>query len=526
MKIRRQLTAVLSLLMIATIVFPTPAWADNAPLSDAVAASLIIPAHPGLPLAHPVSAEDVTPPPLSLVKDEPVNPAYVPGLPGFKEGVVAKDDNGRVNKNSDSILIRQSKVQNGQVVIPPGGLVYLEDPTGGQVSLQDEPINYLGKQPTYIDYNMVVDVKKNVTIPAGGSVVVGGQVYYYGATVSHETMTNHTMDVKTIAGTDWDWAFGEPVFSDTETNWWQGNRFNMLYNQGVVRQATNQSLVFDWLSGVRMDSLLLANTKVFSDYAKAGQEWTVGNRVVRLSSVDEQAGTANIQVLEGGNVVYTKTLGPIQKNLLNEDNDARKAILFQYKDLAGFLVPTDPFRNGEAQLKIYGDAFTIKYGQDYAQDSRFSVWPVGCPTGHNFGIMWTNKEAMTIPAGGSISGPEGYFKIAVDKIQDGQVLAWHVEDRQGNRSVNLGGPGIENVDLVLGQGRVTGSDLLKNVGSQALVRTYNALAQNQSAQSSPVTSQPFPFSAIFITAIITLGLVGIVTEIRHRLKAKESSNCS
>lgn len=103
MKIRRQLTAVLSLLMIATIVFPTPAWADNAPLSDAVAASLIIPAHPGLPLAHPVSAEDVTPPPLSLVKDEPVNPAYVPGLPGFKEGVVAKDDNGRVNKNSDSI---------------------------------------------------------------------------------------------------------------------------------------------------------------------------------------------------------------------------------------------------------------------------------------------------------------------------------------------------------------------------------------------------------------------------------------
>ncbi|WP_206105473.1 hypothetical protein [Paenibacillus thalictri] len=525
MKMRTLSAAVLLQFMMTSTVFLAPAWAaDNAPLSDAEAASFIIPAQPGWPLAHPVSTKEVAPPPLSLVKDQPVNPAYVPGLPGFKERVAAKDDNGRTNMNSDSILIRQSKVENGQVVIPPGGLVYLQDPTGGQVALQGEPIHYLGKQPTYIDYNMVIDVKKNVTIPAGGSVVIGGQVYYYGATVSHETLNNHTMDVKTIAGTDWDWAFGEPVFSDTETNWWPEKRFNMLYNQGVLREQTNQNLVFDWISGVRMDSLLMANTKVFNDYAKTGQEWKVGIRVVRLSSVDEQAGTANVQILEGGKEVFSKTLGPVQKKLLNEDTNARKDLLFQYEDVAGFLVPNNSFRNGEAQLKIYGDAFTFTYGQDYAQDARFSVWPVGCPTGHNFGIMWTNKEAMTIPAGGSVTGPEGYFKIAVDKIQNGQVLAWHVEDNQGNRSVNLGGPDVENVDLVLGQGRVTGSDLLKNVGRQALVRTYNALAQNQSALSGPVTAQSFPYSPVFITAIITLGLVGIITEIRRRQKARQI-NC-
>lgn len=522
MIIKKQLIAILVLFAMAAFAFPVPAWAENSQLSDADAAALIIPAHPGVPLAYPVSTKDVTPPPLSAVKDQPVNPAYVPGLPGLPQGKIVKDDNGKEKKKYDGILIRQSKVENGQVVIPPGGLVYLEDTMGGEYALQGEPISYLGKQPTYIDFEMVIDVKKDVTIPTGGSVVIGGQVYYYFGSIGHETMSNQTLSVRSIAGTDWEWAFGKPVFSLTETNWWQGNRFNMLYNQGVVREISKEKLVFDWLSGVRMERLLMANTKIFNGFAKAGQEWKAGDRVIRLSNVDQQAGTAKIQVLEGGQVVFDKNLGPIQQDRLLEDNTARKAILFEYKDLAGFLVPSEAFRNGQAQLKLYGDVFSLNYGQDYAQDSRFSVWPAGCPTGHNFGIMWTNKEAISIPAGGSATGPEGYFKIVVDNIQNGQVLAWYVEDRQGNKSVNLGGSDIQNIDLVLGQGRVTGSDILNDVGSKALVRTYNALAQNQSGQVIPAS---FPIAAVFITAILTLGIVGIVIEVRHRLKMKHTTTC-
>lgn len=525
MRTLKLLSATVTLLLSVSILLPTLARADSPQLSDADAAALIIPAHPGLPLAHRVSSEDVAPPPLSLVKDQPVTPAYVPGLPGLPQGITFKNDYGKDNKRNDGVFIRQSKVENGQVVIPPGGLYYLDD-GGGEVALQGETFYYLGHQPTYIEYNMVIDVKKDVTIPAGGSVVVGGQVYYYYASIGHETMSNHTLDVKTIAGTDWEWAFGMPVFSETETNWWQGNRFNMLYNQGVAREVSKDKLVFDWLSGVRMDRLLLANTKVFNGFAKIGQEWTVGNRVIRLASIDQQAGTAKIQVLEGGNVVFEKTLGPVQQDSLIEDDAARKAILFEYKDLAGFLVPTEAFRDGQAQLRLYGDAFSLNYGQDYAQDPRFAVWPVGCPTGHNFGIMWTNKEAITIPSGGSATGPEGYFKIAVDNIQNDEVVAWHVEDRQGNRSVNLGGAGIKNIDLVLGQGRVAGSDILKDVGGKALARTYGALAQSQSGQPNPVSSDSFPISTVFGTAVLTLGMVGVATEARHRFRAKPPTTCS
>ncbi|KMT22141.1 hypothetical protein [Clostridium cylindrosporum] len=516
MNFKKSIKRAVALSIIASFGFSSKGLAASN-ITDAEAAALLTPARPGLPIAHKINTKEVAAPPLSLVKDQPVNPAYVPGLPGLVQGKVVKDDYGKPRKKNDGIIIRQSKVENGKVVIPAGGLVYLEDTMGGEVALQGEPIYYLGKQPTYIEYDMTIDVKKDVTIPAKSSVVVGGQVYYYYASVGHGTTSNHTLDVKTIAGTDWEWAFGKPVFSETQTNWWQGKHFNQLYNQGVVREASKEKLVFNWISGVRTDRMLMANKKVFSGFASKGQEWKVGNRTIRLSNIDEKAGTAKIEVLEGGSVVFEKTLGPLLKDRLIEDEVARKAILFEYKDVAGFIVPKDSFKDGKVQLKIYGDTFDIKYGEDYKDDKRFSVWPVGCPSGHNFGIMWTNKEPITIPVGESAKGPEGYFKIAVDDIKNGEVLGWHVEDREGNKSINLGGQGITNVDLVLGQGRVTGSDILKDVGASALTRTYD---KAQSNQSNVAKAQAFPFSTVLITAFITLGIVGIVIEVRHRLKAK------
>jgi hypothetical protein len=330
-------------------------------------------------------------------------------------------------------------------------------------------------------------------------------------------MANHALHVRTIAGTDWEWAFSAPVLSANETNWWSGNHFNQLYNQGQARDVSDEKLVFDWLTGVRTDRLLLANNKVFNGWARPGQEWKVGDRTVRLAAINEQAGTVQVEVLEAGRSVFQKTLGPIQRDRLIEDDGARKALLFEYGDVAGFLSPwPEAFRNGEAQMKVYGDVFSIRYGQDYAQDPRFTVYRVGCPTGHNFGIMWVNKEPMVIPAGGSVTGPESYFKVAVDSIQNGEVLAWHVEDRQGNRSANLGGPDVENVDLVLGQGRVAGQAILKDVGRAALERTYNSLVRSQTGQSVTATGESFPWGVAAGTAVLMLALFGIVSELRSR----------
>ncbi|MGE3536794.1 MAG: hypothetical protein AB7N91_05055 [Candidatus Tectimicrobiota bacterium] len=125
-------------------------------------------------------------------------------------------------------------------------------------------------------------------------------------------------------------------------------------------------------------------------------------------------------------------------------------------------------QDGQAQLKIYSEVFRLRYGADYAPDPRFLTYPIGCSTGHNFGIVWTNREPMTLPAGGRATGPEPYFTLLVETIKGQEILGWHVEDRPGHRTVNLGGPGIKNIALVLGQRRMTGQSLLKDIGRSAL----------------------------------------------------------
>lgn len=463
-------------------------------------AALLQPAKPGLPLAHPIATTDIPPPPFSLIADRPVKPAYVPGLPGLPQGRVVTDDFGlRRPPKYDAIFIRKSRVENGEVIIPAGGLAYLEDTWGGEVALRGEPLPVLGRMPTYIDYDMSIVVKENVTIPAGQSVVVGGTVYQYYATVGHERLANHALHVKTIAGTDWEWAFGSPVLSTTESGWW-GTRFTQLYNQGQAREVTPQQIVFDWISGVRMDRLLLANEKVYAGLASVGDEWKVGSRTVRVADVSAEAGTVRIEIVDNGSVVFERTLGPVKGELLIEDNGARKALVFEHGDIAGFLSPfPEAFKDGKANLKIYAQAFSLKYGEDYAADPRFAVYPAGCPTGHNFGFLLVNKEEVRLKPGTSATGPEGYFKIAVDKVEGDNVLAWHVEDKQGNRSVNLGGANVSNVDLVLGQGRVAGQAILKDVGRALLERTYQAIGAASAAAAphaaSDQSQQPQPSAA-------------------------------
>lgn len=474
-------------------------------------AQVLTRARPDMPLAHPIATTDLAAPLLSLVADRPKDPAYVAALPGLPQGRMITDDAGNKKSKYDGVFIRKSRVENGQVVIPPGGLVYLEDTWGGEVALRGEQLPVLTRMPTYIDYDMSIVVKENVTIPSGQSVAVGGQVYHYYATVGHEQTSNHTLHVKTIGGTDWDWAFGNPVLSATQPGWW-GMKFTQLYNQGQAREVTREKMVFDWISGVRMDRILLGGEKIHAGMAKAGQEWKVGQRLVRLVEVNEKAGTVRIQVLEGNKVKLDRVLGPVQKDRLIEDTAARKALVFEYGDIAGFLVPSaTAIKDGQAELKLYGKTYSLNYGDTYAQDARFSVYPIACPTGHNFGFMLTNKEEIRLAPGASVDGPEKYFKVTVDQIDGKEVRGWHISDRDGNRSANLGGAGVANIDLVLGQGRVAGQAILKDVGRAMTVRMSTAMAQPTPAQGNPV-----PLGAIVAPAIMAIGAAGVSYEVGKR----------
>ncbi|TPE47331.1 hypothetical protein [Amaricoccus solimangrovi] len=482
-----------------------PAYADDA--------ALLTPAKPGWPLAHPIATADIPTPPFSLPTERGVKPAYVASLPGLPQGRKMTDDFGRETLKYDGVFIRGSRVENGEVVIPPGGLAYLEDTWGGEVALRGEKVPMLGRDVTYVDYDMSIVVKHDVTIPAGQAVAVGGTVYQYYATVGHEQMANNTLHVKTIAGTDWEWAFGSPVLSAGETGWW-GDRFAQLYNQGQAREIKREAITFDWLSGVRMDRMLYATDPLFAGLAGAGDSWKVGGRELRVAAVDETAGTVTLELLADSKVTVTRVLGPVQADRLIEDDTARKALVFEDGDMVAFLSPWPKgFDGGKASLKVYGGAFALGYGADYARDPRFASWPVGCPTGHSFGYMLTNKDEIRLRPGEAYAGPEGYFKVVVDAADGAAVTAWHVEDRDGNRSINLGGPEVANVDLVLGQGRVAGQAILKDIGRAMLTRAYgaevalqNAAAPEGAPAAAPVSEPPVSEAAVAPAAGLTPAL--------------------
>ena len=474
-------------------------------------------ANANTPLAHPIAQKDIPPPPFSLIADRPVNPAYVPGLPGLLENSLVTDDFGRKPPKFDAVFIRKSRVENGEVVIPAGGLAYHEDTWGGEVALRGEQIPVLGKLSTYVDYDMTIVVKENVTIPAGGSVVVGGQVYQYYATVVHNNTANHTLHVKTIAGTDWEWAFGSPVLSATQTEWWGGLKFAQLYNQGKAREVNRNGMVFDWISGVRMDRIVVADAKVFAGLAAANDQWKAGDKTIRVAAINADAGTVDVEVLEGGKVVLAKTIGPVKKESLIEDTTARKQLVFEHGDVIGFLSPwPEAFKDGKANLKIYAKAMSMRYGETFAGDNRFNVYPVGCPTGHNFGFMLVNKEEIRLKAGTTYNGPQGYFKVVVDKIDGDKVLGWHIEDSKGNRSANLGGVNVTNVDLVLGQGRVAGQAILKDVGRAMLNRAYQMGASNPNSTSIPQASSSMSPAVLAGFGILAIGLAAVGYEVGRR----------
>ncbi|REG46997.1 hypothetical protein EQ718_25965 (plasmid) [Paracoccus versutus] len=464
--------------------------------------ALLIPPRDGWPLANPMAAAEIAPPPFSLPTERGVNPAYVAGLPGLHQGLETFDDFDRRSLKHDSVLIRQSRVENGEVVIPPGGLAYLEDSWGGEVALRGEKVPILGRTATYIDYDMTVVMHRDVTIPAGQAVAVGGTVYHYYASIGHEQMVNHTLHVRTISGLDWEWAFGSPAFSTTEPNWW-GNSFAQLYNQGKLREMSREALVFDWLAGVRMDRMTYAETEVFKGLAAPGDAWTMGGQTLRVAAVDEAAGTATVELVEAGAVVAAKTLGPVLSDRLIEDHDARKALVFEHGDVVAFLSPWPAaFEGGKVSLKVYDDAFAFDYGADFARDPRFAVWPVTCPTGHAFGFMLTNKQEIRLKPGQSVDGPEGYFKVVVNSVEGDHVTSWHVEDRQGNRSADLGGPQIANVDLVLGQGRVTGQSIFKDLGRALLARSYGTQVALETLARPEGGMAPAPAAAPMTASVV------------------------
>ncbi|SJZ80320.1 hypothetical protein [Selenihalanaerobacter shriftii] len=431
------------------------------------------------PLPFPVVSQDEVKMPRNATL-LPDNPEYVADLPGFINNKVMVNDYGKKVPKYDGVVIRGSKVMNNMIIIPPGGLYYMADTWRGMLPLLGEYEYIAGNKYYYLDFDQVVAVKDDVTIKPGERVAVGDQIYTFTSAVGHEsTMANVNMTVNTLHGVDWAFAGLSPgILSFNEDNWFEKG-FELGYAQGKAKKVGKKAVNFNYLSGTYFRGMRMAKNRVYKDWAVEGKKITAGDYEINVASVSKGAST--IQILKNGKVKAEKELGNIKhpKRLI-EDTNTREKLIMKHDEVTVVLDPwTGPTKNGKAYLKVYSGSFNIKAGESYPFDKRFETYPIACPVGHLFGTMITNKKSIILRGDGStFKGPEGYFKIVVDNVEGNTVKAWHIEDKQGNKSIKLGGKKNTDIDLIAGQGRAV-VGLLTPKGKTLLSDLYDKVKEAQ-----------------------------------------------
>ena len=89
------------------------------------------------------------------------------------------------------------------------------------------------------------------------------------------------------------------------------------------------------------------------------------------------------------------------------------------------------------------------------------------------GLGIENAKAITLDSkNNAFDGPGGLFKIVVDDFNGKVIRSWHLEDKYGEKSRNLGGEQCKSLDTVVGEvGLYMGGQVMTNVYGQA----YNNL---------------------------------------------------
>jgi hypothetical protein len=68
------------------------------------------------------------------------------------------------------------------------------------------------------------------------------------------------------------------------------------------------------------------------------------------------------------------------------------------------------------------------------------------------GLAIENREAIIFDSEHKrFDGPKGLFQIVVDAFDQNGIASWHIEDKYGESSRNLGGDACKSLDAIVGR---------------------------------------------------------------------------
>ncbi|MBI4765805.1 MAG: hypothetical protein HY787_14600 [Deltaproteobacteria bacterium] len=266
----------------------------------------------------------------------------------------------------EGFMIRQSSVQDGKAVIPPGGLIYLEN--GGEYfgPLNGEPCLIAGEEAFWIDQQEALLVKKDFFVPFGGRPVPLGEEGtialspYYFTDSYYGEKAGSLRFVFSNGHPGWDkWIMlGETGYGKSQdqvsTGYMEGEGLKTpppLQYFGNSYSAFNSTYVVVDSFGPTGAQIKEAGAPavvwfkvsyeppIIADQVKVGQTVSVKDFQVKVLSCDRQAGTAGLAWLDSqGKILVEKVVGPLTletykiKNLLHHDIALRQNLSLDYNN--------------------------------------------------------------------------------------------------------------------------------------------------------------------------------------------------
>lgn len=427
-----------------------------------------------------------------LMQSPAANGAYIIKMPGFVNNQKVKLMDGQRKTIDDGVVIRQSQVKDGKVIIPASGL-YTTSRCSNWHPFNNHAFTIAGKPYYFITDEYQQDVVKNVTMKPGQMIfgddaktrgwrlksidakpfgIQGGHMAYFDLVKA--TGNNYGNPFIIVAGenitptaTDGSYQKNGSGLKEGTTSYKEQKDIRPYLVGNNVSTNSRSNIIIDSLSPTEAKirelvtistprALISATPPVIGQYAK-GDAFKLGNAEVTIMNISPDSAT--IQISENGQNVV-KELKASQEDLklfpasrvvcdamYMQSPDGKKLVNLNPRAEGG------PFANGKVALMGYDKVIDVRRGAQWEADKRFITRPETCAEcTYTHEIVLENDQPIVLDAqNNKFVGPEGYFTIVIDEMNpDNTIKAWHIENAKG-KSDNLAGRAQgKNLDMVLG----------------------------------------------------------------------------
>ncbi len=434
--------------------------------------------------------------------------AFVPRLKG-KDALMRKFLRNRAGErlvSSEAIVIRASYVdyRKKQIVIPPGGLYYTSRNGRNVRPLAGEGFYILGKKAYLMSTQSYLVVKKNFRIDLWKEQPMGDDnlLFWQDVPLGDGSKALRYIDsfllwgrpvgvlrVVKYSGNPWganilvapglggyaDEAVKSGLQSQLDPAAALRRNYSLpeLFGEGatflVPRFVSPDYIEVAEMGTPGMDSFAISYDEPQNLVMKSGEEAGIGQYRIKVLRVDSASRSARLALLDsGGNVLEEKTLGPVDRELLDtlpQYNQSQQKIMLQRGDVHVELDLASDFSGGAVSLYAAAGIATIERDKPWKDDPRFIVRPEVC--GHCYmlnELILDNEKPIILDEKNNVyQGPNGYFKIVVDDFDGEKINAWHIEDRMGKSTANLAEYPRNNLDVMAGVNGTTESFLRKTL---------------------------------------------------------------